>query len=493
MSQPTSHGASRRGVLRASAGAAALTLVGYSPWDTRAQQPADAAAPPVMQAMGAKAGEVTHDSAIIWTRLTAAPQRADGFVFPAKRGKAQQKVAHPPLDACDGACPGMAGRIRVAYSVDAGFANAALTDWVEVGPDSDYSHQFKLTGLRANTRYHYRVATEPLGGAGAHGTLIGTFETAPSPDAPSDLSFCMMTCQGYPDRGHPDGHPIYPSMLALRPKFVVYAGDNVYYDNDPPSADTIELARYHWQRMFSLPRIRQMLLSAGCYFTKDDHDTLANDAFPGARVGSLTYGKGQEIYRQQVPIDGPCFRTFRWGKDLQVWLTDGRDFRSPNKMPDGPEKSIWGREQKAWFKKTVKESDATWKLLLSPTPVVGPDRQGKNDNHANTGFKTEGDELRRWMQANVPENFFVLCGDRHWQYESVHPETGVREFSVGAASDEHAGGSPGFDPAYHKFHRVKGGFLQVAVERKAGVSVLAFRHRDVDGAIVHESKFERKV
>ncbi|MDB6006750.1 MAG: hypothetical protein JWR15_3737, partial [Prosthecobacter sp.] len=26
--------------------------------------------------------------------------------------------------------------------------------------------------------------------------------------------------------------------------------------------------------------------------------------------------------------------------------TDGRDYRSPNKMPDGPDKTIWGAEQK---------------------------------------------------------------------------------------------------------------------------------------------------
>ena len=46
-------------------------------------------------------------------------------------------------------------------------------------------------------------------------------------------------------------------------------------------------------------------------------------------------------------------------------FTEGRDFRSPNKMADGPDKTIWGAEQKAWFKRTVKESDATWKVLDS--------------------------------------------------------------------------------------------------------------------------------
>lgn len=476
------HSISRRRLIQTSAATAMLPLSGTLRGTTY----------PVMgsmQAMGAKAGEITDTTAIIWTRLTSAGDRQKGFVFPAKRSK--EKIEHPPIDQCDGACPGMAGLIRVSYSANADFSGAIQTDWVEVNAESDFSHQFALKDLKPATRYKYLVWTQTLQQGPHHSPIEGYFQTAPAAATPTDTHFCMMTCQGYPDRGHPDGHPIYPSMLALKPKFVVYAGDNVYYDNDPPSADSVELARYHWQRMFSLPRIRQMLLAAGCYFTKDDHDTLTNDAFPGAKVGGLTYARGQELYRQQVPIAGPCFRTFRWGKDLQIWLTDGRDFRSANKMPDGPDKTIWGREQKAWFKKTVKESDATWKLLLSPTPIVGPDRGGKNDNHANAGFKTEGDELRKWMQQNVPENFFVCCGDRHWQYYSVHPETGVREFSVGAASNEHAGGSPGLDPAYHKFHRVKGGFLNVIVRRDRGKSVIAFEHRDVDGNVVNTQSFER--
>jgi alkaline phosphatase D len=34
----------------------------------------------------------------------------------------------------------------------------------------------------------------------------------------------------------------------------------------------------------------------------------------------------------------------------------------------------------------------------------------------------------------------VICGDRHWQYLSIHPKTGVREYSCGPASNQHSGG-----------------------------------------------------
>jgi alkaline phosphatase D len=246
--------------------------------------------------------------------------------------------------------------------------------------------------------------------------------------------------------------------------------------------------------MFSLPRLREFMRNVATYWLKDDHDTLNNDSWTGKSMGELTFAEGQKIFRQQAPLaDGPSYRTFRWGRDLQLWFTDGRDFRSPNNKPDGPEKTIWGAEQKSWFKKTIKESDATWKVLVSPTPLVGPDRQGKNDNHANAGFQHEGDELRSWLREHVPHNFFVVCGDRHWQYHSIHPQSGLHEFSVGAASDEHAGGTPGFDPKIHQFHRVKGGFLAVHVSRGEGQAKIVFELRDVEGKVVYEWNRSSKI
>jgi alkaline phosphatase D len=140
----------------------------------------------------------------------------------------------------------------------------------------------------------------------------------------------------------------------------------------------------------------------------------------------------------------------------------------------------------AWFKRTVKESNATWKVLVSPTPLVGPDRKNKKDNHANDSFKHEGDEIRGWLKENMPDRFFVVCGDRHWQYHSVHPGTGLNEFSVGAASDEHAGGTPGEDRAIHRFHRVKGGFLSVTVRPEGKRSSILFEIRDVSGNVLYK-------
>lgn len=435
------------------------------------------------QATGLRVGEVTETSAIIWTRLTANFSRRVGGL-----GAGGSEVSPDQLE---GACPGASGQIRLRYGTSEELREATTTEWAEVSASTDFIHHFALSGLKPATPYFF--ASESRGTDNKpHGLLRGQFRTAPRGTVPTELSFCVMTCQGYPDRGHPDGHAIYPAMLALKPAFACLTGDLVYYDNDPPKVTSPALARYHWQRMFSLPRLLEFNRQVATYWLKDDHDTLNNDSWPGTEMGTFTFAEGQKIFRQQAPMmDGLSYRTFRWGRDLQIWLTDGRDFRSPNKAPAGPPKTIWGAEQKAWFFRTVKASDATWKVLISPTPLVGPDRGKKNDNHSNAGFQHEGDEIRAWLHANVPDNFFVICGDRHWQYHSVHPQTGLHEFSVGAASDEHAGGSPGEDPKYHRFHRVKGGFLATTLKRVGDRSAIGFQHRDVNGKVVYEWSAER--
>ncbi|MCA8992162.1 MAG: alkaline phosphatase D family protein [Planctomycetaceae bacterium] len=446
------------------------------------------------QAMGTRVGDVTSSTAIVWARVTQHPERNnEGLLIPGRaNGKKELPEVTVPVPELEGACPGQQGEVRIRYGLKEDLSDAKSTGWAAVDEKSDFIHQFHLTGLKSGQQYYY--ASDVRENAESQVYLRpGRFRTAPEPGDVAEVRFCVMTCQGYPDRGHPDGHPIYPAMGEYNPDFTSLTGDLVYYDNDLPRAVTPELGQYHWQRMFSLPRLVEFNSNHSTYWLKDDHDTLKNDSWPGAKMGTFDFVTGQEIFRQQAPMqDGPAYRTFRWGKDLQIWLSDGRDYRSPNNMPDGPKKTIWGEEQKAWFKQTVQESDAAWKILISPTPFVGPDRTGKNDNHANGGFTHEGDELRHWIREYTQGNFAVICGDRHWQYHSIHPETGLHEFSVGAASNEHAGGTPGLNPEYHQFHRVKGGFLSVHVFREGDKPRATFEHRDIDGAVVYSYTFKQQ-
>lgn len=448
------------------------------------------------QATGVKVGEVTPDSALVWVRLTAKPSRnADG---PVRRGVAKDQ--EPPAKDEDvedlrDACPGAPGRVRVRYGTSDDLDGGRDTGWADVTAATDFAHVFRLDGLKPGTRYSYVSETAGPGGTPTqtHTPMRGTFATAPIPDRPAKVSFAAMTCQAYKDADDPDGFLIYDAMARLRPDFYVAAGDLVYLDSEDPRATSVPLARYHWQRMYGFPKLINFHRHVPGYFMKDDHDTYHNDGYPSEdarKMLPLTFPEGQRVFHEHNPVGETLYRTFRWGKSLQVWLVEGRDFRSPNPIPDGPGKSIWGDEQKRWLKEGLLASDADWKVLISPTPLVGPDRANKRDNHSNVTFAHEGKEVRAWIRDQGLDNLFVICGDRHWQYHSVHPETGLHEFGCGPASDRHAGGSPGFLPEYHKFHRQEGGFLTVSVDRPedagADASTITFRHRDVNGRVVHE-------
>ncbi|MHC4694837.1 MAG: alkaline phosphatase D family protein [Planctomycetota bacterium] len=458
------------------------------------------------QATGIRIGEVTDNAAIVWTRLTANPERVGkeapmpevsyldsktGKLTERRKGRPDSKpfVRFPEgstINTIEGAVPGTPGEIRVLYKTEDA-SDWKATDWQRADPQRDYTSQLQLRNLKADSECHVRVEARSI--AGKKGEVVeGAFRTAPNPDQGERVVFTVSTGQAYPDQDVAGGgYKIYAEMLKLDPSFFVHTGDILYYDK---LAKTIELARWHWQRTYSLATNVEFHRRVGSYFIKDDHDTWRNDCWPSMEnkfMGDFTFEQGQAVFLEQVPMGKRTYRTFRWGKDLQIWLVEGRDFRSANTMTDGPDKTIWGAEQKGWFKRTVGQSDATFRILISPTPLVGPDRTNKKDNHANAGFTYEGNELRQFISQQ--KNMCVICGDRHWQYVSVDSKTGVREYSCGPASNKHAGGWSN-DKRYpeHKYLNVTGGFLAVTVDRPQGKPTLTFRHYSVDGEILNEDR-----
>ncbi len=455
-------------------------------------------------ATGVKIGEATANSIIIWARTTRDSIRVDSIApmpevlyknpetdvwEPRAEGRQDRevKVVYPDgydVSNIEGAVPGAMGEVRVRYRADN--SDWTETAWIAVDPGKDYTHQFKLTDLAPGSTYALMVECRPADLEVISDQITGQFKTAPAIESEAPVRFMVSTGQAYPDQDAiGGGYKIYPAMVKQDPDFFVHTGDILYYDK---FAKTRELAYWHWQRMYSLPTNIEFHRQVDSYFIKDDHDTWMNDCWPDMEtrfMGEFTFAEGQGIFLQEVPMESPTYRTVRWGKDLQIWLVEGRDFRSPNTMPDGPEKTIWGKEQKDWFKRTVAASDATFKVLISPTPLVGPDRKNKKDNHSNANFAHEGNDLREFI--SLQPNMYVACGDRHWQYVSKDAKTGLMEFSCGPASNEHAGGwsQEDFFPE-HSYLNVIGGFLAVEVLREGGKPVIAFRHYDVDGNLKNE-------
>lgn len=391
---------------------------------------------------GAMSGEVTSSTALLQTRLTLATQ----------------------LDPT-GELPGAAGVARFEWSMRDDFSDAQRTPFQPADDKHDFIVRTKLTGLKPNTTYHYRAvygATETTALTGAS----CSFKTLPGGTIDAPVRFIVGSCMNYNKFLHgkrgkasgPEtatetdkrlGYPAFEAMLKLHPDFFVGTGDIVYYDNPLRLAETIPQLRKCWHEQFRFPRMMEFFRSVPAYWSKDDHDFRFDDS--DNTTERLPLPKiGIDMFREQLPMlaagsDKPTYRTHRISLHLQIWLTEGRDYRSPNEMADGPEKSLWGAEQREWLKTTLKASDARWKILISPTPMVGPDDARKIDNHADlNGYRHEADAFFAWLKENKIGPLTIICGDRHWQYHSIHP-TGVEEFACGALNDENArlGVAPG--------------------------------------------------
>jgi len=254
-----------------------------------------------------------------------------------------------------------------------------------------------------------------------------------------------------------------------------------------------------------MPRFVDLFAQVPTYWEKDDHDHRYDDCDPYGNKEPPS-DLGIATFLEQVPVVNPkdedpiTYRTHRINKHLQIWLVEGRDYRSPNKIPDGPGKTIWGDKQTEWLKQTLLQSDATFKLLISPTPIIGPDRTSKRDNHTNpNGFRYEGRQFIDWLKEHdfLNKNFYMVCGDRHWQYHSIDP-SGFEEFSCGALVDANAivGSWPGSDKTSDPEGKIKqpfhpeeasAGFLMVAVKPGSGAENPAaeFSFYDEKGALLY--------
>lgn len=461
------------------------------------QEPHDVSA-----AQGILVGEVTDRSAIVQVRLTAADKLVDGDV------------------------PGAAGIVEFLL-MPANTTGQEKIVSAKAVAESDYIARVQFRDLTPGTSYvcETKIGSDP---SSMKEGPQARFNTLPGASKAEPVRFVVVTGMNYakfhgdnridpaehkaknnrelpkPYSG-PDKHLGYPALatiLEMKPRFFVGTGDNVYYDTPTkPRAETLEQMRRKWHEQFVQPRYHQLFTQVPTYWEIDDHDYRYDDADnTGKREPSPELGK--RVMLEQLPYgigdDVKTYRTHRISKDLQIWLTENRLYRSPNKMEDGPEKSIWGAEQKKWLKRTLQESDATFKLLISPTPMIGPDDLRKVDNHSDVGgFQHERDEFFAWLNdTGVAKHFYLVCGDRHWQYHSIHP-SGIEEFSCGALVDQNSrlGRKPGDPKSTDPGATIRqpftqsqpsGGFLLIDVSPSDNGATLTFHFYDDQGKLLYQ-------
>jgi alkaline phosphatase D len=398
---------------------------------------------------------------------------------------------------------GKAGIYRLEVALNKRF-NRARTTAVRARKSHDNTVQKTVKRLKPGRRYFFRFRRGKLR------SDVGTFRTAPKSSQSKTIEFAWSGDQDFnaaPGQSKPywnDGG-VLRQMRAEKNAFNVMLGDTIYSDSEVPGRlNPIALSvRQKWAKYKINLRNRQLRAlrrSAPFYSQWDDHE-FVNDFSPaensfdnGVNINGRTlYNRGMKAFRDYAPVrwtrrDG-LYRSFRWGRNLEVFFLDERSFRSANADEGGvcdnpqtgdpdlaptapqaqrtlfatvvpslaqpvsqacldriksPDRTFLGKRQLARFLKAIKGSTARFKVIMNEMPIqqyyiLPYDRW--------EGFEAERQQLLRELQS--VKNVVFLTTDVHAtlindaRFQTLEPggpqNSGILDVTVGPVATANFG------------------------------------------------------
>jgi alkaline phosphatase D len=348
----------------------------------------------------------------------------------------------------------------VEWSTSPRFDRVTRVDGPVVGPETDLIGKVALSGLPSGTKIHYRARFD------ASPWVPGSFGT-PALDA-RDVVLAWSgdtNGQGWgidPARG---GMPAYSALLARAPDLFVHCGDTIYADNPiPPTIalddggtwnNLVDPAKDHvaetlddFRGAHRYPRrseeVRALSAAVPLFSVWDDHE-VRNNWYPGEVIDDARYterridqlaARARRAMYEYAPTlgNGPMYRVVAWGPLLDLFLLDGRTYRTPNE-PAPLECALLGPQQAAWLLDALSRSRAVWKVVACDMPIgcVVAER-GKTILQANDGWANENGaprereaelaRLLRDLRARAVKNVVWITADVH--YAAAHYMNPVR-------------------------------------------------------------------
>ncbi|WP_018761711.1 alkaline phosphatase D family protein [Arthrobacter sp. 135MFCol5.1] len=466
---------SRRTVVKGSVLAAALASV------PAAAQAAETGQSPAGVALvrnrltlpsGIATGDVTSDSAVLWSRASGAGRMT------------------AVLRAVDDGGQVLRGRGAFGRVLRGPRATQA----------SDFTAKIHAGNLPSNTRFALEISFEDDGGAASE-TVLGSFRTAPdtgtvngkgrtggvgnSGDVPASFAQSFVWTgdtagQGWGINEEIGGMRGYRAMHQTRPDFFIHSGDTIYADG-PIAENVTEKDGQVWKNLVTEEvskvaetltefrgrhrynsmdaNMRALFADVPVIAQWDDHETH-NNWYPGQVLDDSRYtvrdvntlaARGRQAWQENMPIadssalwrpgtfddagtyqPARIYRKISRGPQLDIFCLDMRTFKSPN--TDGKEPyatSILGREQVDWLISEVSKSKATWKVIANDLPlgVVVPDGPVNEESVSNrdpgaplgrelelagvlSAFKRNGVKNTVWLTADVH-----YCAAHHYSPE----------------------------------------------------------------------------
>jgi alkaline phosphatase D len=318
-------------------------------------------------------------------------------------------------------------------SVEVGAAGAAATRTLALPATAagDLIVRAPLEGLAPATRHHYRVSQEGE-------RVEGTFITAPAADEPARVTFLWSGDLGGAGLCRPAGgvYRIFRTMARHPADFFLFVGDTVYADVPCNKPDTMPgaafrattLAEFRARHRYNRedPAFQDFLRRTPVYAIWDDHEVKNDFAGPTEPLMPL----GRQAFIDYWPVAAGAdptrlYRSVRWGRLLEVFILDTRQYRSDNAQPDGPTKTMLGAAQRQWLLDAVPASTATWKVVVTSVPLGVPTgRAERRDGWSNanvfgmapergTGFVTEREAILGHFHARGVRNLVFIAADVH--------------------------------------------------------------------------------
>lgn len=376
-------------------------------------------------AYGVASGDVSADSAVLWTRA--------------------------------------AGPADVVFQVatDASFDPSTTLAPVHAAADRDFTVKTIVGGLKPGTQYYYRAR------AGADLSPVGLFKTAYAPDQDASVTF------GFSGDTHWQWkpYPLLNSVVKERLDFFFFLGDLIYESTEPnpngSPAAVEDLAGYRYKyrqnrepRSNSASKMVPMLdlyRSFGQYSIFDNHElglSLADKKAPpylagGAPNGSSFTNRSPgfhdriEAYEEYQPVrettvegtgdprtdgTGKFYNAVSWGANVDLITLDDRSYRDAPLPTDNPgvttcDRTMLGAAQLGWFEQELlgaKARKVPWKLVVISSPIQqlgtkgqlgGPEYDGPKSWPG--GYVCERNKILKFIDDNAVDNVVFLTTDDH--------------------------------------------------------------------------------
>jgi alkaline phosphatase D len=269
--------------------------------------------------------------------------------------------------------------VQIAYWPKDQPALRQLAPAVQTRAKDDDTATFIADHVTPGTRYEYQVL---LNGQPLIYPYITEFVTLPDwryQDNPPDFTIAFAAGNSVYDPAvdppslepEPGTYSIFTALLSLRPEALVWLGGATWLREPDWGSRTGYSLRYSHTR--ALPELQPLLGSVHQYAVVGAPDFGP----PGSGANLWNLRDAQAAFRRYWPnpsygvarLDG-LMTTFRWG-DAEFFLLDDRSFRhlgDDNQV----ERAVFGHDQVAWLLDALRQSQATFKIICSGSPMLNP-------------------------------------------------------------------------------------------------------------------------